>query len=89
VKAGTFHVGAGFGCLGVAGGSCDFLVYKIPRRARSAGEAVKMKQRWQMDSSDFKRSREGDRQTAQLGRSDFSLTREDKVFEELAAMLLG
>jgi hypothetical protein len=37
----------------------------------------------------FQMSRAGDRQTAQLGRSTFRLTREGKVFEQAAPMLLG
>jgi hypothetical protein len=52
------------------------------RRQRRATLSAK----W--DSRILRRSRAGDRQTARVGRSAFRLTREGKVFECAAPMLL-
>ena len=66
----------------VAGGS-------FSGAARSAGEAVKTSNVGKWHSSNLKRSRAGDRQTAQLGRSAFMLIREGKVFEGVTTYVVG
>jgi hypothetical protein len=57
--------------------------------AGAAVEAEKTSNVGKWHSSNLIKVARGDRQTAHLGRSTFRLTREGKVFEQAAPMLLG